>query len=541
MIGGMKTRWSWVLAGLLFIGALPGAARADVIGRDDRKPLPPKLEQVLGNAIGLLVYRVRDGKGRLVPKKVASCTATCVGRRTILTSAHCVMKVRGHSGFVPDLGTMRFILWPGDRKRVMVFDLAGFPSDAARRRFMVAGPGNKKAFNGERSMDWALLPLEAGRACPARLRMAPVKARDKRLRKGHPLMLVGFHGDLLKRGIRKLRYSVCQALADKYARRIARRERRRTGQSVLVHDCDATKGASGSPMLVRSKGKPLIAAVFSGSNKFGRVYRNRRTGKVVKRKILRRMNVAAPAENIIPALKRMKARRETRREIARLRWQERLMVSTGVLVVSERGKNGKWRLAGACTAACTGPHHVIVPARCIRNAGDAMGRRMVFVPRPHVGRKQDMSRAIVEKVVSAEGEEGGLAILYLTRSLCRPAVPPVKALPEFGRSGKVFVAGFNVCGSLSHDDMGLRQVTCRGVMEKGRGGRAPVELQCKGTLPTAGGVMVMADERGRPRLLGLVAPERVNVGPCRTARRNRTKQGRGLAISTGSLPPVALR
>ena len=525
MTGGMQAVLAGLVAGVLALAALSGGAVAKVIGRDDRKPLPPKLERVLGNAIGLLVYRLRDEKGRLT-KRWATCTATCVGKHTILTAAHCVMRVPRLTKYTPDLGTMRFILWPGDKKRALPFDLAGFPTDANRRRFMLAGPGNVTAFNGARPLDWALLPLERTRACPVRLRMAPVDTDNKRLREGRPLMLVGFHGDLLKRGIRKLRYSLCHARADAFARRIIRREKRRTGQSVLVHDCDATKGASGSPMLVKKGGKLYIAAVLSGDREFRRDYRSRRTGRIVKRKILRRQNEAAPAENIIPALKKMRARGKVRDILPALFWQERLMAATGLLLVYKRDGR-KWQNMRACTAICTGRRHVAVPTSCIADARNIFLNRLIFLSRPHMNEKGRVSRAVVEDNVMRETEQRAWTVLALLKDMpvCRPAVVPVRMAPPPGKSGTVFVAGYDVCRNRKFEDVRLRQVTCRGVIGKEIDGQS-VALDCQRALPSGGGVLIVADRRRRPRLLGMVAPFSPTLLACASRAQRRTATGK---------------
>ncbi len=527
MTGGWRTFFPRILTGLMLLAiTFADGARAEIIGRDDRKPLPPKLERLLGNAVGLLVYRVRDENGRPVPGRYSYCTATCVGRHAILTAAHCVMRIRRYRKYTPDLGTMRFMLWPGDPERRRVFDLAGFPDDAERRRFMRAGPGPVTAFNGERPLDWALLPLEAGRACPARLRMAPVPMHDERLRKGAPLMLVGFHGDLIRRGIRELRYTLCHALVDAHARKIMRKEKRRTGQSVLVHDCDATGGASGSPMLVRKRGQIHIAAVLSGHSKFGRTRRNRK-GQVTQRKIVRVVNVAAPAENIIPALKRMNQRRKKDHALTRLRWQERLMLSTGLLTLHRR-ENGKWRVLRGCTAVCLGPRHIAAASNCLGEPAAERVEKMTFRLRPHLGRAEDISPAIP---TPARRAGSPWTILRLTRAnaICRPLLRPLKNLPSAGGRLEVFVAGISLCRARQTKVIPMRRVACHATLRHDAQMNTTVALRCRKALPLSGGVMVMNDPRGRPRLLGLLAPLSSGLAPCAETGHERT-QGTGMVM-----------
>lgn len=532
MTGGMRTAiLSWLMAGVLALTVLSGGvAQAEIIGRDDRKGLPYDKEAQLEGAIGILTYRMRDGKGRLL-KKAGFCTATCVGPNLVLTAAHCLMRVRGIMPGTPDLGTMRFVLWPGDKTRQKVLDLAGFPVDGERRKLILAGPGNVKAFNGANAIDWALVPLAKTGRCPAYLRMRPMDVSHRRLRHGRPLMLLGYHGDLVKRGIMHLRYSLCHVRADKFARKIMRRELRRAGKPVLLHDCDATKGASGSPMLARSRdGKIRIVAVVSGEKKLVRSWRNRKTGKIEKRRLLRAVNAAAPVENIIPYLKRLKARRAAERErgkISAYAWQEWLTNSVGLLLVRLTRPDGS-RGARMCTAVCVGPHHVATAAQCV-GLGENTNRkfqteRMYFVLRPHLGRKGAIRLVAsgddfynTTSAIVASGAKGMAAapanswvILRLARGRgkCPTHLRPAMTLPPPGKTVRAYLVGLETC-ALKRLDLRVRPVACRVRTRRAeQAGGATLALRCAGPIPSSGHALVVKDARGRPRLLGIRVPEK---------------------------------
>ena len=516
-----------------FLANLPAPpSRAEIIGRDDRRSLPSDREAQLESAIGILVYRLRDDKGRLL-KRPHVCTATCVGPHLILTTAHCVMRVPRHIRGTPDLGTMRFILHPGDGTRRKILDIAGFPVDSERRKLIVAGPGNVKSFNGANALDWALLPLAGTSRCPQHLRMRPVDVRDRRLRHGRPLMLIGYHGDLLKRGIMHLRYSLCHVRADRFARKIMRRELKRAGKPVLLHDCDATRGASGSPMLVKTReGRIRIVAVVSGHKKLVTLSRDRKTGRIVKRRLLRALNVAAPVENIIPALKRIRAQRAAERERGKVTpyvWQEWLTNAVGLLLVRFTRPDGS-RGARMCTAVCVGPHHVATAARCLglgENASHEFHtRRMGFVLRPHLGRKGAI-RLIVSgddfynttSAVMASGLKNGRetpadswVVLRLAhgRGKCPVHLPLMTTLPPPGQTIRAQLVGLQTCDP-KRFDLRLRPVDCQARTVRKAADQKALSLRCAAPVLSPGQALVAPDGRGLPRLLGIV-PARSRKG-----------------------------
>ena len=320
--------------------------------------------------------------------------------------------------------------------------------------------------------------------------------------------------------------------ADDFARKVMRREQKRSGKPVLVHDCDATKGASGSPMLVKNReGKIRIVAVVSGDKKFIRAWRNRKTGRIEKRRLLRAVNVAAPVENIIPALKRLKAQRAAEREKGKISphaWQEWLMNSVGLLLVNLTRPDGT-RGARACTAVCVGPHHVATAAQCV-GLGENTDRkfhteRMYFILRPHLGKKGAI-RLIASgddfyqtrSAIVASGVKGAHAtpanswvILRLARGRgrCPTHLRPVATPLPPGKTLRAYLVGLETC-ALKRVDLRVRPVECRvrAPRRDGQGdGKTALELRCAAPIPSSGHALVVKDARGRPRLLGIRVPE----------------------------------
>ena len=358
--------------------------RRAAIGRDERKPLPPALLRRFENSVGLLVSR------RYNPRKrkwgSASCTASCVAPHIILTAAHCVMGIRGGRSLPAegrvDLGSTVFILRPWDRARSIRLQLAGL-GDAERRRLLRAGPGNVKFFDGNFANDWALLPLSPRTPCPAPLNVKPVPVDSPRITgRGRPLLNVAFQGDKLRRKDRRLYHSTCRATRDRKFLRSIRRLERRAGRRILLHHCDASKGASGSPIMLRQgKDRFAIIAIHTGVWGGRRQWRSRRTGKVVKRQWVG-VETGAPAVNFHRALQELKrdlpgilasARRIDRIPLAnpgdeRTPLPENLRAlqdAVGLLVVPLRDRHGTRRRKAYCNATCLAPDIVATPARCV--------------------------------------------------------------------------------------------------------------------------------------------------------------------------------
>jgi protease YdgD len=208
-----------LLMGLL--AALPAPAqqppaRPGIVGRDDRRPLQ-EAEPALA-AVGRVN---REGGG--------FCTGVLIAPDRTLTAAHC--------------------LWDRQRRRLLAADRLHFV--AGWRRGTHAGHARAKAIEHEPGLrfgaegapadplaDWAVLVLNSPIAGPG-LRPLPFAGAGERAQvaAGAPMARVGYGRD---RPHLPVIVEPCHSRGTRAQGRL------------LLHDCDATLGDSGSPLLVRT-------------------------------------------------------------------------------------------------------------------------------------------------------------------------------------------------------------------------------------------------------------------------------------------------
>jgi hypothetical protein len=216
------------------------ALPAGISGSDDRTPDLGSLAP-LRPAVGRLL--VPAGRG-----EVRECSAFCVDERWIMTAAHCL------AGLSRLPRRVRFLLTDGDgrQRRVAILRSA---ADSAGWGGIVGGvafpaPQSRTSIRPDR--DWALLPL----ARPACRQVIPVrspralssarartKARTGEIAPPGSLAVLAHHGD---RGHARLLATRGCGLAHNPD---ARALRLHLPPGVILHDCDLTFGASGSPLL----------------------------------------------------------------------------------------------------------------------------------------------------------------------------------------------------------------------------------------------------------------------------------------------------
>ncbi|WP_247875740.1 serine protease [Azospirillum sp. TSH100] len=148
------------------------------------------------------------------------CTGALVGRSTVVTAGHCLFNPR----------TRRFL------QASSLHVLFGYDRGAYTRHVRVAQVATDPAYDPAAAApmaaaDWAVLTL----ADPAPDSVPPLPVSAEPLRSGAPLMLGGYSQD---------RAQILMADRDCHL----------LGESggLLVHDCDATRGTSGGPLLART-------------------------------------------------------------------------------------------------------------------------------------------------------------------------------------------------------------------------------------------------------------------------------------------------
>lgn len=150
------------------------------------------------------------------------CTGVLVAPAVVLTAAHCLYNPR-----------TRGMLQP-----VSLHVLLGFQRDNYRWHRLVArysvGPGFDGKKSAPRTSDWAR--IELAEPVPAALKPLPVAAQLAY--SGLPIMLAGYNQD---------RSQLLMADKDCHVGIITPQG----GGTLLLHDCSATRGTSGGPLLAR--------------------------------------------------------------------------------------------------------------------------------------------------------------------------------------------------------------------------------------------------------------------------------------------------
>ena len=200
-------------------GSLPG-----ILGNDDRTPLDT--EDWPWTAIG----RVNRSVGGF-------CTGALIGPRHVLTAAHCLYDRRTGRRIRPS--DIHFL--PGYRR-------GAYLAHSAARDLIVPDEYRfDAALRGDTpAVDWAILVLES----PMPVRPLPIRAES--MPAGTPLILAGYGQD---RAHLLSIHDGCAAMPG-----LGR-------PGLILHTCDATRGDSGSPLLMREAGGPVIVGVAVGVGK----------------------------------------------------------------------------------------------------------------------------------------------------------------------------------------------------------------------------------------------------------------------------------
>ena len=304
---------SLVLAGPALFGSfdqdsqLTPIAQAAIIGKDERKKLPPQY-MAAASGIGILG---QPGK------RSWSCTAFCVTPNMIATNAHCIVKNQT-VGRRLDLSRTIFMLPSLQNQKTKKF----YPNRYGYLQYVAPKTPGLSIYSGHyrthrsvrsQSQDWAFTKLK-NNACAGRtLGFAHLSIKElQKAAQQNRLLMIGYHGDDKMQA--RLLSTNCRVRSPHNRKYFLKAQRRQMAKNkdLLPHTCDAFKGSSGSPILLKTATGLKVVGINLGSLRYERyqIRKNRYTGKVISRKKLRQTretNMAVRPKAFLTGLERFHA------------------------------------------------------------------------------------------------------------------------------------------------------------------------------------------------------------------------------------------
>lgn len=275
-----------------------------VLGKDNRIPLPNEY-QSLAAGIGIIGQPGKKGW---------RCTAFCVAPNIIATNAHCILR-NPTMGKRLNLAKTIFMLPPLSKTTFNQKFKAriSYPEYVHGKMPGLSIYGgnyrNSKSLSSQKQ-DWAFTKLIHS-VCKGRtLTFKNVELKKiKKAAKKNNVFMIGFHGD--KEMKSRLYSNKCQIRSRSNKTFFLRKQRiQLTKEAVLLpHTCDAFKGSSGSPILLKTNSGLKVVGINLGSLRYEhfRIKRNRYTKKIISRRRLksgRETNIAIQPKIFLAGLKR---------------------------------------------------------------------------------------------------------------------------------------------------------------------------------------------------------------------------------------------
>ncbi len=271
--------------------------RVDVIGKDQRIRLPKELAG-LGRGIGIVF---QSGGGW-------ACTAFCVKPSVIATNAHCLFGRPGQRKAVRLDRTKFALAKDRDGKQFRTSSLRINDIKQPGLSIYSGYYRSRQSLLAFRN-DWALTKLRSPICRGAELELSPMSPQQiAREARNNRLSLIGFHGDKQMDGQWLSR--PCRIRSSNDRRHLLPSQRRglRSVSSLVLHTCDATRGASGAPLLVHTQNGFKVVAINAGTIGFTK-YRRTRTGRRGRAVVSRATNVAVTSQSFAGGLERFSSER----------------------------------------------------------------------------------------------------------------------------------------------------------------------------------------------------------------------------------------